>query len=76
MTKEEFRNLRPGKSIVKTAIDGVEKILLFKYFLCYTEEDFDGYWMLCTENIETKLPLEREDSDLETYADLCDVVSF
>jgi hypothetical protein len=75
MTQEEFNKLIPGKSIVKTTIDGIEKTMLFKYFLCNID-NFDGYWMLCTENMETKSPLEREDSDLETYANLCEVVSF
>ena len=77
MTDKEFRKLRPGKSIIKTIIDGVEKTMLFKFFLCNPPgEPFDGYWMLCTEDMKNPEPYKILDSDWETYDNLCDVISF
>jgi hypothetical protein len=34
MTKEQFDRLIPGKSVLRTEINGVKKEVLFKFFLC------------------------------------------
>ena len=75
MTDEEFKKLSPGKSILRTKIDGVEKEVLFKFFRCNTK-NFDGYWLLVTEDMSNPNPTEALEEDWETYANLCDVVSF
>ena len=74
MTEEEFGKLRPGKSILKTLINEAEKEVLFKFFLCNTGEDYDGYWLCVTEDMSNPEPHKMLDSDWETYANLCEIV--
>lgn len=75
MTQEDFNRLIPGKSILRTEINGVEKEVLFKFFLCNTD-NFDGYWLCVTEDMTNPEPHKTLDSDWETYDNLCEVVKF
>ena len=74
MTKEEFNKLRPRETILKTTIDGVEKTVLFKFFLCGKGNDFDGCWLCVTEDLSNPHPSEIVEGDIETYSNLCEVV--
>lgn len=73
MTQEEFEKLIPGKSILRTTIDGVEKEVLFKFFLC-NPDNFDGYWLCVTEDMTNSEPAKILDTDWETYDNLCEIV--
>jgi hypothetical protein len=75
MTSEQFDRLIPGKSILKTEINGVEKEVLFKFFLCNTE-NFDGYWLCVTENMKNPESHKMLDTDWKAYYNLCKVVKF
>jgi hypothetical protein len=75
MTSEQFDRLIPGKSILKTEINGVEKEVLFKFFLCNTE-NFDGYWLCVTENMKNPESHKMLDTDWQVYYNLCKVVKF
>ena len=66
MTKEEFNKLVPRKSILKTKINGIEKEVLLKFFLCNTN-DYDGYWLCVTEDLTNPKPDEILETDWETY---------
>ena len=76
MTQEKSKQLIPGKSILKTKINGVEKDVLFKFFLCKTGDDFDGYWLCVTEDLTNPEPRKQLDTDFETYYNLCEIVKF
>ena len=73
MTKQEFDKLNPGKTILKTTINGVEKIVLLKFFLC-NRDNFDGYSLCVTENLSNPHPSEIVEGDIETYSNLCEVI--
>lgn len=75
MTKEQFDRLIPGKSVLKIEINGVEKEVLFKFFLC-RPENFDGYWLLVTDDMKNLEPYKVLDTDWQTYYNLCEVVKF
>lgn len=75
MTDKEFERLVPGKSILRTEINGVIKEVLFKFFLC-NPGNFDGYWMCVTEDMTNPEPQKVIDTDWETYSNLCEVVKF
>ena len=74
MTKQEFNVLRPSETILKTTIDGVEKIVLFKFFLCNKGDNFDGYWLCVTEDLSNPHPSKIVEKDIETYSNLCEIV--
>lgn len=76
MTQEEFGKLIPGKSILKTEINGEEKNVLFKFFLCNTGVNFDGYWLCVTEDFSNPNPQEVMNTDSETHVNLCEVIKF
>lgn len=75
MTQQEFNRLIPGKSILKTEINGVEQNVLFKAFLC-NPDDFSGYWILATNDTPSPEPFKILDTDFQKYAEECEVVSF
>ncbi len=76
MTDEEFDKLVPGKSIVKVLVEDEWKTMLFKCFLCYTGEDYDGYWMLCTEDLSNPYPHEIKEEDWDVYSNNAEIISF
>lgn len=75
MTEQEFNKIRPRKTILKTIIDGVEKTVLFKFFLCDKGSDFDGYSLCVTEDLSNPYPSEIVEGDIETYSNLCEIVN-
>jgi hypothetical protein len=75
MTKEQFDRLIPGKSILKTEINGVKKEVLFKFFLCHPDK-FDGYWLCVTDDMKNPELHEVLETDWQTYYNLCEVVKF
>ena len=75
MTEEQSSKLKPGKSILKTEINGVEKDVLFKFFLC-NPDNFDGYWLCVTDDMKNPEPHKVLETDWETYYNLCEVVKF
>ena len=75
MTQEEFRKLVPGKSILRTKINGIEKEVLFKFFLC-NKKGFDGYWLCVTEDMTNPEPTKVLDTDIEVCYDKCEIVKF
>lgn len=72
MTEQEFNKLNPGKTLLKTTIDGVEKIVLFKFFIC-NKDDFDGYSLCVTEDLSNPYPSQVVKEDIETYFNLCEI---
>ena len=74
MTDKEFEKVRPRKTVVKIKTDDGEKILLVKFFLCYTGEDYDGYWMCCTEDMSNPYPDEIREDDWQVYANNAEIV--
>lgn len=75
MTEEEFIKVKPRKTIVKVKTDEGEKTMLVKFFLC-NQNNFDGYWMCCTEDLSNPYPTEQKDDDWDVYANNCEIVSF
>lgn len=76
MTQEEFGKLIPGKSILKTKINGEERNVLFKFFLCNTGVNFDGYWLCATEDFSNPNSKEILATDWEIFYNLCEVIKF
>lgn len=76
LTDEQFDKLIPGKSVLRTEVNGVVKEVLFKFFMCYQGDAYDGYWLVCTEDFSNQNPHERLDTDWHTYANLCDLVRY
>lgn len=76
LTDEQFDKLIPGKSVLRTEVNGVVKEVLFKFFMCYQGDAYDGYWLVCTEDLSNPNPHERLDTDWHTYANLCDLVRY
>ena len=77
MTHEEFGKVIPGKTIINVHTkDEGDKKMLVKFFKCYTGENYDGYWMCCTENLSNPCPHEQVDDDWDVYANNADIISF
>ena len=73
MTQEEFNKLNPGKTIIDAETDEGVKRMLFKFFMCNTE-NFDGYWLCCTEDLTNPYPNEVKEDDWNIYADYAEIV--
>lgn len=76
MTDKEFGRLRPGKSIVRVLVEDEWKTMLFKCFLCNTGENYDGYWMLCTEDLSNPYPQEIREDDWDVYPNCSEVIKY
>lgn len=74
MTTDEFDKLRPGKSVLRIFIDGKEKEVLFKFFICNIGEHYDGYWLVVTEDMSNPEPQKVLENDIETFFNLCQVI--
>ena len=77
MTQEEFNKLSPGRTILDVETNEGIKRMIFKFFLC-NNENFDGYWLCCTENLSNPYPNEINDEDWEVgfeYAEVVDMCS-
>ena len=48
--------------------------MLVKFFMCNTE-NFDGYWMCCTEDLTNPYPDEVTDYDWSVYENHAEVVN-
>ena len=68
MTEYEFNQLVPCKSLVTTFIDGKQKIMLLKFFIC----DNGDYSLCLTEDLSNPYPSEIVEGDIETYFNLCE----
>ena len=74
MTSEEFAKLIPGKSVIKTVNEnGESKELLFKFFVC-DQDDYQGYYMCCTEDMSNPEPHKITDTDIFTYANISELI--
>ena len=75
MTQEEFNKIIPGKTIIKAIINKEPKEMLVKFFLC-NPENYDGYWLCCTEDMENPYPNELKEDDWNIYADKSEIVKY
>lgn len=75
MTNEEFNKIRPGKTIIKAKTKDGEKTMLVKFFLCNTE-NYDGYWLCCTEDLSNPYPYTQKDDDWNIYPNQSEIISF
>ena len=75
MTQEEFNKIIPGKTIIKTIINEKPKEMLVKFFLC-NPENYDGYWLCCTEDLTNPYPNELKEDDWNIYADKSEIVRY
>lgn len=76
MTDEEFKKIRPGKTIIMAhSPEGESKKMLVKFFLC-NPDDFDGYWLCCTEDFSNPYPNDITDDDWNIGCDNSDIVSY
>ncbi len=73
MTQEYFNKISPGKTIIDAETDEGIKRMLVKFFMCNTE-NFDGYWMCCTEDLTNPYPTEVREDDWTIYANHAEVV--
>lgn len=46
-----------------------------KFFLC-NPENYDGYWLCCTEDLTNPYPNELKDDDWNIYADKSEIVKY
>lgn len=76
MTDKEFKRLVPGKSIVRGKVEGdeTERTFLLKFLMCFTGDDYDGYWMCLTEDMTNPEPTKVLDTDIFGFANLIEVV--
>ena len=75
MTDKEFENVVPRKTIVNVHTDKGDKKMLVKFFMCNTE-NFDGYWLCCTEDLTNPYPNEVTDNDWDVYKNNAEVIKF
>lgn len=73
MTQQEFDQLIPRKSVLRTEIDGKQTEVLLKFFLC-SKEDYDGYWMLVTTDFSNPEPTKILPTDYEVCFNQAEVV--
>jgi len=75
MTNNEFKKVVPRKTIVNAHTDEGNKKMLVKFFLC-NQDNFDGYWMCCTEDLSNPYPNEVTDDDWDVYPNNADIINF
>lgn len=73
MTLFEFNELRPGRTILDVETSEGVKRMIFKFFLC-NPENFDGYWLCCTEDLSNPYPDEKKAGDWEVTFECAEVV--
>lgn len=73
MTYAEFNKLSPGRTILDVETDEGIKRMIFKFFLC-NPENFDGYWLCCTEDLSNSYPNEEKEDDWEVSIEYAEVV--
>jgi hypothetical protein len=49
--------------------------MLVKFFLC-NRNNFDGYWMCCTEDLSNPYPDKQMEDDWDVYANNADIISY
>ena len=75
MTREDWNKISPGKTILDVETDNGYKKMLVKFFMCNTE-NFDGYWLCCTEDLTNPYPNEVTDDDWDVYKNNTEVIKF
>lgn len=75
MTQKEFNKIIPGKTVIKAIINEEPKEMLVKCFLC-NPENYDGYWLCCTEDMTNPYPYELKEDDWNIYADKSEIVRY
>ena len=75
MTREDWNKISPGKTILDVETDNGYKKMLVKFFMCNTE-NFDGYWLCCTEDLTNPYPNEATDDDWDVYKNNAEVIKF
>ena len=75
MTREDWDKINPGTTILNVETDEGEKKMLVKFFLC-NAENFDGYWLCCTEDLSNPYPRERKEDDWNVCIEHAEVISF
>ena len=75
MTREDWNKISPGKTILDVETDNGCKKMLVKFFMCNTE-NFDGYWLCCTEDLTNPYPNEVTDDDWDVYKNNAEVIKF
>jgi len=73
MTEKEFNKIRPGKTIVNVGTKEGYKKMLVKFFCC-NRDNFDGYWLCCTEDFSNPYPIEFKDDDWNVYIDDTEII--
>jgi hypothetical protein len=74
MTSIEFDKIRPGKTIVSVNTNEGNKTMLVKFFCCNTE-NYDGYWLCCTEDMTNPYPHVFKDEDWNVYINNAEIIS-
>ena len=75
MTDKEFEKVVPRKTIVNVHTDKGDKKMLVKFFLC-NRDNFDGYWMCCTEDLSNPYPDKQMKDDWNVYANNADIINY
>lgn len=75
MTDKEFEMVVPRKTIINVHTNEGDKKMLVKFFLC-NRDNFDGYWMCCTEDLSNPYPVKRMEDDWNVYANNADIISY
>lgn len=74
MTKEEFANIKPRKTIIKSKLeDGKCYELLVKFFVCYEDGE---YAMCCTKDFSNPDPEHIIDTDFICYFNSSEIVKY
>lgn len=73
MTSQDFSKVIPGSTIINAKTNEGIKRMIVKFFMCNTE-NFDGYWMCCTEDLTNPYPKEVRKDDFYIYANQAEIV--
>ena len=71
MTREDWNKISPDKTILDVETDNARNNLRH----CNTE-NFDGYWLCCTEDLTNPYPNEVTDDDWDVYKNNAEVIKF
>ena len=75
MTLEDLNKINPGKTILNVKTDdGYKKVLIM--FFIYNPENFNGYWLGCTDDLSNLCPNEVTDDVLDGDANNAAIMSY
>ena len=77
ITSEEFGKIIPRKTVIKADTEDKGIVdLLVKFFAC-NSENYDGYWVVCTDDFSNPNPSTINSTDYNIYINqIIEIVKF